>query len=252
MAGLFGDLLAFRLYGEKTRQNSLCFSFDFINNVIKSHNMIWTLPNVLTILRLLAAPSVAVMFLYFNRLYADWFALVLFIVAALTDWFDGFLARTWKQETKFGTMLDPIADKAMVIIALLIIVGYSSMSPWLVLPTTLIVFREIFISGLREFLGSDGLTLKATRAAKLKTTAQMIAIATLFSQGIFEHHFALSLVVVESGGKTLEKDEAAWALQGMIWSGHLGLWLLWGAALLTLITGWDYFQKALPFLREDK
>ena len=96
---------------------------------------------MLTILRLLAAPAVAIMFLYFNRLYADWFALILFIVAALTDWFDGFLARTWKQETKFGTMLDPIADKAMVVIALLIIVGYSSMSPWLVLPTTLIVFR---------------------------------------------------------------------------------------------------------------
>ena len=102
--------------------------------------MIWNIPNVLTIVRLLAAPAVAVMFLYFNRLYADWFALILFMGAAVTDWFDGFLARVWKQETKFGAMLDPIADKAMVIIALLIIVGYSSMSPWLVLPVTIIVF----------------------------------------------------------------------------------------------------------------
>ena len=223
-----------------------------MKNVIKSPVMIWTFPNVLTIIRLLAAPAVAVMFLYFNRLYADWFALVLFIGAALTDWFDGFLARTWKQETKFGTMLDPIADKAMVVIALLIIVGYSSMSPWLVLPTTLIVFREVFISGLREFLGSNSLALKVTRVAKLKTTAQMIAIATLFSQGIFEHHYALSLVAMETDEKTLRNDESSWALQGMIWSGHIGLGLLWGAALLTIITGWDYFQKALPFLREDK
>ena len=223
-----------------------------MKNVSKSYPMIWTFPNILTILRLLAAPAVAVMFLYFNRLYADWFALILFISAALTDWFDGFLARTWKQETKFGTMLDPIADKAMVVIALLIIVGYSSMSPWLVLPTTLIVFREVFISGLREFLGNDAATLKVTRAAKFKTTAQMLAIATLFSQGIFEHHFALSLVDMEAEGRKLPNGELSWALRGMVWSGHIGLWLLWGAALLTLITGWDYFQKALPFLREDK
>jgi len=113
--------------------------------------MIWTVPNILTTGRLLAAPALALMFLYFNRPYADWFALLLFIFAALTDWVDGFLARTWKQETKFGQMLDPIADKAMVIIALLIIVGYSSMSPWLVLPATVILFREVFVSGLREF-----------------------------------------------------------------------------------------------------
>ena len=107
--------------------------------------MTWNIPNILTVLRLLAAPGVAVMFLYFTRPYADWFALLLFVAAAVTDWFDGFLARAWKQETKLGTMLDPIADKAMVVIALMIIVGYSSMSPWLVLPATVILFREVFM-----------------------------------------------------------------------------------------------------------
>ena len=76
--------------------------------------MLWTVPNILTILRLLAAPGVAVMFLYFHRPYADWCALILFMGAAITDWFDGYLARTWKQETKLGAMLDPIADKAML------------------------------------------------------------------------------------------------------------------------------------------
>ena len=80
--------------------------------------MRWTIPNILTVLRLLAAPGVAVMFLYFNRPLADWFALILFVAAAVTDWFDGYLARAWKQETKLGAMLDPIADKAMVVIAL--------------------------------------------------------------------------------------------------------------------------------------
>ncbi|MEC8196036.1 MAG: CDP-alcohol phosphatidyltransferase family protein, partial [Pseudomonadota bacterium] len=98
--------------------------------------MTWTIPNILSVMRLFAAPMVAVMFLYFERPYADWFALMLFLVAAVTDWFDGYLARLWKQETKLGAMMDPIADKAMVVIALMVIVGYSSMSPWLVLPAT--------------------------------------------------------------------------------------------------------------------
>ena len=70
--------------------------------------MIWTIPNILTIIRLLAAPGLAVMFLYFDRPYADWFALLLFLLASITDWFDGYLARIWRQETKLGAMLDPI------------------------------------------------------------------------------------------------------------------------------------------------
>ena len=142
-----------------------------------------TIPNILTIIRLFAAPAVAVMFLYFTRPWADWFALTIFVLAALTDWADGFLARAWKQETRFGAMLDPIADKAMVVIALMVIIGYSSMSPWLVLPATVILFREVFVSGLREYLGDKAATLKVTRLAKWKTSAQMIAIAVLFSQG---------------------------------------------------------------------
>ncbi len=142
--------------------------------------MKWTIPNILTVIRLAAAPGVAVMFLYFARPYADWFALLLFIGAAVTDWFDGYLARLWGQESKMGAMLDPIADKAMVVIALMVIVGFSSMSPWLVLPATFILFREIFVSGLREYLGDTAGTLKVTKLAKWKTTFQMVAIATLF------------------------------------------------------------------------
>ena len=76
--------------------------------------MKWTLPNILTVVRLLAAPGLAVMFLYFARPLADWFALILFVGAAVTDWFDGYLARAWQQETKMGAMLDPIADASAV------------------------------------------------------------------------------------------------------------------------------------------
>lgn len=168
------------------------------------------------------------MFLYFNRPWADWFALMLFLAAALTDWIDGSLARAWNQETKLGAMLDPIADKAMVVIALLVITGFSGMDPWILLPATLIIFREVFVSGLREFLGDTAGTLKVTKLAKWKTTLQMVAITVLFLKGLLE-------------------------LQGSSWvdmSWWAGVGLLWIAGVLTLITGWDYFVKSLPFLRE--
>lgn len=220
--------------------------------------MTWTLPNILTVGRLLAAPGVAVMFLYFTRPYADWFALMLFTLAAITDWFDGYLARAWQQESKLGAMLDPIADKAMVVIALMVIVGYSSMSPWLVLPATVILFREVFVSGLREYLGDTAGTLKVTKLAKWKTTAQMVAIALLFAQGVFEHYFGMSIlgmnddIVAQILNGALPDDLGlGWKLTGMVWAGNAGLGLLWIAAVLTFITGVDYFAKAMPHLKED-
>ncbi len=207
--------------------------------------MIWTLPNTLTILRLLAAPGVAVMFLYFNRPWADWFALVLFIGAAVTDFFDGYLARLWKQESRFGAMLDPIADKAMVAIAIMVITGYSGMNPWLILPATLILFREVFVSGLREYLGARAKLLQVTKLAKWKTTAQMVAIAVLF--------LGTGLAYLEAGrppraGEGDVPSGASWAALATL----AGLALIWVAAALTVITGWDYFRKALPILKEPQ
>jgi len=197
------------------------------------------------------------MFLYFSRPAADWFALTLFVLAAITDWFDGYLARAWKQESKLGAMLDPIADKAMVVIALMVIVGYSSMSPWLVLPATFILFREVFVSGLREFLGDTAGTLKVMPLAKWKTTLQMVAIAILFAQGVFEHYLGMSAMgmspeIVQGVmmGEVEDLHGLWWKHAGMVWTGHAGLVLLWIAAFLTLITGWDYFRKAVPFLRD--
>lgn len=220
--------------------------------------MIWNVPNILTVFRLVAAPMVAVMFVYFARPYADWFALGLFVLASVTDWFDGYLARLWNQQTKLGTMLDPIADKAMVMIALLVIVVYSSMSSWLVLPAALIMFREVFVSGLREFLGDTAGTLKVTKLAKWKTTAQMVAIAVIFSQGLFEHYFGMGMLGMDDtllaavlDGREEDLFGLKWKLDGMVWSGYAGLALLWIATVLTLVTGYDYFRKALPFLKED-
>ena len=219
--------------------------------------MRWTVPNILTMIRLLAAPGVAVMFLYFHRPWADWFALALFISAAVTDWFDGYLARLWKQESRFGAAMDPIADKAMVVIALVVITGYSGMNPWLILPVTVILFREVFVSGLREALGAEASKLKVTGLAKWKTTAQMIAIAVLFlgtgleyvegiaRRGMTASQYAEAVTAgladpVRSCGTRGCSSLATW----------FGLALIWIAAGLTLITGGDYLRKALPYLRD--
>jgi CDP-diacylglycerol--glycerol-3-phosphate 3-phosphatidyltransferase len=231
--------------------------------------MRWTIPNILTVMRLLAAPGVAIMFLYFSRPLADWFALGLFIAAAATDWLDGRLARAWNQETRLGAMLDPIADKAMVVIALLVITGlstaqqldptrFSGMDPWILLPATVILFREVFVSGLREFLGDVAGTLKVTNLAKWKTTAQMVAIAVLFAKGVFEHYFGM--LAFGLGGEMVEAiltgaEEDAVGLNflymGTLASWWIGVGLLWIAALLTLLTGWDYFRKSLGHLKEE-
>lgn len=219
--------------------------------------MFWTVPNILTTLRLIAAPGVAIMFLYFHRPWADWLALVLFMGAAITDWFDGYLARLWKQESRIGAMLDPIADKAMVVIALLVITGYSGMDPWLILPATAILFREVFVSGLREYLGNTSRLLAVTKLAKWKTTAQMVAIAVLFGamglQYIREQVLARNRALIaemEATGITTDVNLLQVANYGaeMVWM--LGLVLIWIAALLTLMTGWDYLRKSLPYLGE--
>ena len=224
-----------------------------------NYAMTWNLPNALTVLRLLAAPGVAVMFLYFHRPWADWFALSLFVLAAVTDWFDGYLARLWKQESKFGAMMDPIADKAMVVIAIMVITGYNGMNPWLILPATVILFREVFVSGLREYLGASAGTLKVTKLAKWKTTAQMVAIAVMFlgtgleylngvaMQGMTpaEYASAVSAGLADPIRACGKRDCASLA-------GDVGLVLIWVAAALTAYTGLDYFRKAQPFLRDEK
>jgi CDP-diacylglycerol--glycerol-3-phosphate 3-phosphatidyltransferase len=139
----------------------------------------------------------------------------------------------------------------------MVIIGFSSWSGWLVLPATVILFREVFVSGLREFLGDTAGTLKVTKLAKWKTTLQMVAIAVLFSQGVFEHYFGMSIIGMDEGivNAILSGDEPdhlglGWKLIGAQWSGQIGLVLLWIAAALTAITGIDYFRKAIPYLKD--
>jgi CDP-diacylglycerol--glycerol-3-phosphate 3-phosphatidyltransferase len=184
--------------------------------------MTWNLPNILTVFRLLCAPGVALVFLILPRPLADWVALILFVAASLTDFIDGYLARKWDQMSKFGAMLDPIADKAMVVTAIAVLTMLHGVNPLIVIPAAFILLRETFVSGLREFLGDTAGTLKVTKLAKWKTTFQMVSIAVLFAYG------ATSAAPLFT----------------------LGLLIFWIAGLLTVITGWDYLTKAMPYLRD--
>lgn len=212
---------------------------------------------MLTAGRLLAAPLVGVAFLYFTRPIADWFALILFAGAAITDFFDGYLARAWKQESKIGAMLDPIADKAMVIIALIVLVAFSSSSIYIVLPAVLIAFREVFVSGLREYLGKGAVAVRVTWLAKWKTTVQMAAIAVLFAEGIALHMFFARTIGMDQAtlegvlSGALPDAVGLVALEAALtWTGRIGVWGLWIAAAMTLWTGADYLRKAWPALKE--
>lgn len=202
--------------------------------------MRWTIPNILTVFRLSAAPGVALAFVLLPRPIADWAAFALFILAALTDFIDGRLARAWGQESNFGRMLDPIADKAMVVIALAVIVGLSGIHPLILFPIAFILLREVFVSGLREYLGADAGRLKVTYLAKWKTTAQMVAIPVLLLAGLFDYDQRAG----QFWGSAGFHDWATWAL------GVAGLVLIWIAGALTVTTGADYLLKAMPFLRD--
>lgn len=186
------------------------------------------IPNMLTVFRLIAAPCVALVFVVAARPFADWMAFVVFATAAITDFFDGYLARRFRQESALGAMLDPIADKAMIVIALAVLMSLNGLAAWLVIPTMVILLREVLISGLREYLGDVKLTV--TPLAKWKTTIQMLAIGLLFLvQPAFER-----------------SSNFGWFIE---WA---GVWLLWLAAALTAVTGWDYMAKGLAHMRQQE
>ena len=221
--------------------------------------MVWSVPNILTVGRLLAAPSIALVYLVFDRPLADWTAFAIFLIASGTDYVDGALARRWQQVTKFGAMADPIADKAMVITALMVVLGHSNMNPWLILPASVIVFREVFVSGLREYLGAKASTLAVTKLAKWKTTVQMIAISVLFvGLALNETHlrfFETSTreeyqAMIDSGPNG--GGWVWWAMEYSISVWWIGVFLFWVSGFLTAITGWDYFSKARPYLVDEK
>ena len=180
------------------------------------------LPNLLTLSRIAAIP-VLVALVALRQPWADLAACVVFSAAAITDYFDGKIARDRQITSDFGRMLDPIADKLLVGAALLLLAGHGRLSDFGLLPAIVIMLREILVSGLREYLAGLAVGLPVTRLAKWKTGFQMGALGTL-----------------------LAGDTAS----PLLWLGFLpvsviGEAMLWTAAALTMITGWDYLQAGL-------
>lgn len=179
--------------------------------------MMTDLPNVLTLSRIAAIPLLVAL-ASTNTPVANLAACIVFSLAAITDYFDGWLARSRRQQSDLGRMLDPIADKLLVGAALMMLVGQSRLSPWALYPAIVIMLREILVSGLREYLAGIRVSLPVTGLAKWKTGFQMGALGTLLAGASSAAILHLSFLPVRAIGESM----------------------LWVAAALTLITGWDY------------
>ncbi len=188
--------------------------------------MLWhmkkQLPNLLTYSRILVIPALAVVFLYVHGIVSDWVCALLFLYAGITDFFDGYLARAWHAHSNLGKFLDPIADKLLVATSLMLLVHTGRADIW---PALAILCREILVSGLREFLADLRISVPVSTLAKYKTAAQMIAIFLLLLGG---------------------------GAPAFLFTLMLGKWLLWIAALLTLVTGYAYLRTGLRYLAENK
>ena len=189
----------------------------------------WSIPNLLTYARILAVPLVVLCFFVEGRLQssdlARWTALAIFLIASVTDFLDGYLARIWEQTSSLGRMLDPIADKLLVAASLLLLSADGTIAGWATWAAIVILSREILVSGLREYLAELKVSVPVTQLAKWKTTLQMVAIGFLLAG--------------PAGDKILP------------YTTQLGLTLLWISALVTLYTGYDYFRAGLKHVIEE-
>jgi len=186
-------------------------------------------PNLLTYARIAAVPAV-VACLYWQDilhggLWLRWVALVVFVAAGVTDVLDGYFARKWGEQSIFGRMLDPIADKLLVASCLLMLAGDGTIRGWSLLAAIVILCREILVSGLREYLAELRVGVPVTQLARWKTTLQLVAVGFLVAGRAGD---AIAPVVTP-----------------------IGLTLLWLSALLTLYTGWDYFHAGVRHLIKD-
>ncbi len=175
----------------------------------------YSLPNLLTISRIVVIP-VIFLSIYIHTAVWSMLAAVLFIIASITDYFDGYLARARNQTSAFGRLLDPIADKLLVASALIVILADNMVHPINFIPVIVILCREILVSGLREFLAEVHVGMPVTRLAKWKTGFQMTALSMILVGYMFH---------------------------------DLGVVLLWIAAVLTFVTGYQYFQKSLDYVK---
>jgi cardiolipin synthase len=184
-----------------------------------------TLPNLLTYARIVMVPMVAGLVMWGGAL-AHWLALGIFIIAAITDFFDGWLARRWQLQSSIGRMLDPIADKLLVAAALLALVGDNTIGGAHLWAAIIILCREVLVSGLREYLAELRVSVPVTQLAKWKTAIQFIAMCFL--------------IAGPAGDVVLPYNT------------QIGLGMLWVAAALTLYTGYDYFRAGVGHMMDER
>ena len=188
------------------------------------------IPNILTIGRIIIVPFFVFAF-YLPGFYGDVIAFSLFIVASFTDFLDGLLARMFKEESKLGELLDPIADKIIVAAALILLVMNGTIKNYEVIAAIIILTREILVSGLREFLAEGQIRLPVSNLSKLKTFLQMFSIAILLTG--------------ETGNKIINFQDYN--------AQTIGIILLWLSAFLTLYTGCEYLRKGIDHaISEDE
>ena len=180
------------------------------------------IPNILTIGRIILVPVFVITF-YIPGFLGDLIPFFIFLLASFTDFLDGLLARLYKEESKLGELLDPIADKIIIATALVLLVMNDIINNYEVIAAIIILTREILISGLREFLAKSQVSMPVTGLAKFKTFIQMFAIAILLTG--------------ESGNKLIDFQD---------YNAHtIGIIFLWMSAFLTLYTGYDYVKKGI-------
>jgi cardiolipin synthase len=184
--------------------------------------MLTDLPNLLTLSRIAAIPLL-VGLVAARFPVTDFIACIVFSAAAITDYFDGRLARSRRQQSDLGRMLDPIADKLLVGAVLMLLVGVGRLSSLALYPAIVIMLREILVSGLREYLAGIRIGLPVTGLAKWKTGFQMGALGVLLAGDSSAALLHLSFIPVSAIGEAM----------------------LWVAAVLTLVTGWDYLLAGL-------
>lgn len=190
------------------------------------------IPNLLTMGRIWAIPAIVVT-MFLDKVVAKpdkpawaWIGVLLFALAGLTDYMDGYLARHLKQLSRFGRILDPIADKLLVGSILIMLAWQGKLDNIMVVPAVVILCREILVSGLREFLAEIQVGCPVTKLAKWKTTCQMIALPVLM---------------------VAKKDYSGFFSGFLTWVGWIALW---GAAILTVKTGYDYWKSGRQYMDE--
>ena len=188
------------------------------------------IPNILTIGRIIIVPFFVISF-FLPGFYGEIIPFLLFILASFTDFLDGLLARLYKEESKLGELLDPIADKIIVSAALILLVMNGTIQNYEVIAAIIILTREILISGLREFLSDVQVKIPVSSLAKGKTFIQMFSIAILLTG--------------ETGNKIINFEDYD--------AQTIGIILLWLSAFLTLYTGYNYVRKGIEhIISEDE